>query len=227
MADTFEITVFYEVDGVACKGETIITSVKEQAMKRIHGDETAETKAVCVAMLNYGANVQDYFNHSDAEASYLANSELTEEQKKLPTFAELNLTGEVVMPDGDLKPATKGLNAKDKINVQFAVMNKDMSGYEVRYTIDGVEQPVITSDKFMNLTAGSNTFSGPTIAMTPRQMRSEIAIGFYDAETGEKVYGDIICSVEALAKANEGKATEQLTIAMMVYGDAAEARFGK
>lgn len=42
----------------------------------------------------------------------------------------------------------------------------------------------------MNLTADSNTLSGPTIAVTSRQMRSKIAIGFYDAQTGEKVYGD-------------------------------------
>ena len=86
---------------------------------------------------------------------------------------------------------------------------------------------MITADKFLTNTLSGNTYTGPTIAMTPRQMRSEIVIGFYDAVTGEKVYGDIICSVEAFAKGNEGKATEKLTIAMMVYGDAAEARFGK
>ena len=126
-----------------------------------------------------------------------------------------------------MRPATQGLNAKDKINLQFAVLNKDMSGYEVRYTIDGVEQPVIPSSEFITNVSGSYTLTGPSIAMTPLQMRSEVRIAFYDVATGEKVYGDIVCSVEALAKNNAGKATEALTIAMMVYGDAAAAQFGK
>ena len=120
---------------------------------------------------------------------------------------------------------TKGLNAKDKINLQFAVLNKDLSGYEVRYTIDGVEQPAIPSSEFVTTVSGSYKLTGPSIAMTPLQMRSEVRIAFHDAVTGEKVYGDIICSVAALAMANQGKSTEALTIAMMVYGDAAVAQF--
>ena len=223
MSDEFVVTVYYEVDGVVYQGSTVTTSVKAQAMKRINANNSA--KALCIAMVNYGAQVQDYFNHSDAEASYLANSELTEEQKALPTFESLNLTGEITMPDGTLKPSTKGLNAKDKINLQFAVKNVDLSGYEVRYTIDDGDPITIPSSEFVTLTAGSNTYTGPTIAMTPLQMRSEVKIAFYDVETGEKAYGDIICSVEAFAKSNQGKATENLTIAMMVYGDAAKNMF--
>ena len=226
MSDEFTVTVYFEKDGIVYQGQTVTTSIREQAMNRINaGTTTDKIRALCVGMLNYGAAVQDYFNHSDAEMSYLANYELTTEQKTLPQFSELALSGDITIPDGLLKPESKGLSAREKINLQFAIKNKDLSSYEVRYTIGGVEQEPIQSDDFMVQTAGNAVYSGPSIAMTPMNMRSEVVLGFYDVETGERVYGDIICSVAAFAKGNEGKPTEQLTIALMVYGDAAAAQF--
>ena len=224
MADTYEVTVFWEADGVTYQGATTTTSIKAQAMSRINKNQNYD---LCIAMLNYGASVQDTFNHNDADASYLANYDLTAEQKALPTFDELTLTEQIVIPEGDLKPATKGLSAKDKIILQFAVKNKDLSGCEVRYTLDGGNEIVIPYSEFMSMTAGGSTYTGPKFALTPRQMRSEIKLAFHNAATGEKVYGDIICSVAAFAKDHKGKTTESVIIAMMVYGDAALAAFGK
>ena len=220
MSDEITVTVFYEYQGVTYQGETRTTSVRAQCMQRIN--DNTDAKAVCIAMLNYGAAVQDVKNHEDAQPEYLANYYLTEEQKIMPSFEELNITGTKTIPSGSLKPSA-GLSLGDKVKMEFAVRNTDMSGYEVRYSVNGVEQDPITSDKFVTVTAGSVTLCGPSISVAPLNMRTEYRLAFHDAETGEKVYGDIICSVAAFAASHENTVNKPIVIAMMAYGDAVVA----
>ena len=57
----------------------------------------------------------------------------------------------------------------------------------------------------------------------PSQMRSEFVIGFYDKLTGEKLSGDIKCSIEGCAKTMVGGTYGEIVLAMMQYSDAVVA----
>ena len=215
MTDEITITVFYEVEGVTYQGQTITTSVKAKAMEQIQ--KNSATKDICIAMLNYGAAVQVAFNHCSANESSLANYDLTAEQKVVPS---VEFGGEVVLPDGALKPATKSLSFGAKVLIQFPIKIADFSGYEVRYTIEGVDGEFIVPDEDIRV---QGSFRGPSIAAKPLYMRSAYTIAIYDKATGEKVYGDIVCSIADLAKAHENKTYHNVASAMLAYGDAVDA----
>ena len=220
MSDEVTATVYYTVGGVTYVGESRTTSVRDQAMTRINTTSTSssvvKTRGVCVAMLNYGAAVQTAFNHCSSNAEYLANYYLTADQKALP---EVEFGGSVTLPSGSLKPARGALSFGAKVMMQFPIKNADLSNYVVRYSIDGGAEITVPKEDIM--TQGS--YVGPSIAAKPLYMRSEYRIAIYDATTGEKVYGDIVCSISALAAAHEGGAYHNVAVTMMAYGDAVAA----
>ena len=220
MSDEVTVTVYYTVGGVTYVGESRTTSVRDQAMTRINTTSTSSSavknRNVCVAMLNYGAAVQTAFNHCSSNAEYLANYYLTADQKALP---EAEFGGSVTLPSGSLKPARGALSFGAKVMMQFPIKNADLSNYVVRYSIDGGAEITVPKEDIM--TQGS--YVGPSIAAKPLYMRSEYRIAIYDATTGEKVYGDIVCSISALAAAHEGGVYHNVAVTMMAYGDAVAA----
>jgi len=213
MSDTIVITAYYEYDGVTYQGESRTTSVRDQAMERINsGSYDANTKAVCVTMLNYGAEVQLAFDHYINEED-LANYYLTETQKKIP---DVEFTGIVTMPDGAFKPMQSSLSLGDKVTLSFPIRVNDMSGYEVRYAIDGGNEITVPAGDISDL----GSVCALTIAAKPLYMRSEYRISIYSVETGLKVYGDIVCNISAVAQAHENSTYHNVVATMLAYGDA-------
>ena len=58
----------------------------------------------------------------------------------------------------------------------------------------------------------------------PKEIRKNFTIGIYNA-AGERVYGDMICSVQAFSTGHKGKDTENIVVALMCYSDAVSAQF--
>ena len=170
-------------------------------------------------MLNYGAAVQTTFNHCNEEASYLANYDLDESQKGIPEV-EFGNAGNIVLPAGSWKPARGALSFGAKVLMQFPIQNADFSDYEVRYTIEGVDGEFIVPDEDIRV---QGSFRGPSIAAKPLYMRSQYTIAIYNKTTGEKVYGDILCSIADLAASHQGTANHNVAATMLVYGDAVAA----
>lgn len=222
MSDVYEITPYYVKDGITYRGATNTTSVKAEAMKKLNDTKTDDkTKALCVAMLNYGAGAQKNFGYS---LTNLANSELSDAQKVLPAFDDLNLRKTNTIPTEPFKPASSGLSLGDVVYMQFLVpMEYVGEGYELCYQIAGEKEPV-TVPAF---TFGTyeDRYRVIEIPIKAKNVRSSIAIGLFDAQ-GKRVYGYMICSVEAFATAKKGTSTETLVAALMAYGDAAKAVFG-
>ena len=194
-------------------------------MNRIEANDAS--KAICIAMLNYGAAVQDAFNHCDSKAEYLANADLAAELKTIPEV-EFGNYENVIIPEGDLKPFRDSLNMQAKVVMQFPIKISDFSNYEVRYTINGGDEITLSAETDITTTvAGSTTFKVPNIAITALNFRSEYRISIYDKTTGEKVYGDIVCSVADIAAKYENDPVYHNVVAtMLAYGDAVTALYG-
>ena len=117
------------------------------------------------------------------------------------------------------------LNLGSVVKLTLPVAKASLSGYdvEVRYTINGEEQEPIPASAFND----SGDFVAPVFSIKPSQMRSEFVIAFYDKTTGEKLSGDIKCSVEGCAKGMVGKTYNDIVLAMMQYSDAVVALSSK
>lgn len=214
MSDVFTVTPYYEVNGVTYKGESVTSSVKEQAMTRINKNNAA--KDICIAMLNYGAAAQEQFKYA---IKHLANSDLTNAQKEIGTFEDANISGQNTYPAAG-KPPVEGLSLGEVVNLQFGFKKTalDLTGCEVRYSIDGVPQEPVT--KF----TASGSYLVASIPVKPYDVRKDFTVNIYDAN-GALVYGEMIYSVEAFATTHKGKTTENIVIALMAYGDAVDAYF--
>jgi hypothetical protein len=220
MGDVFEITPYYVVDGVTYRGVSTVTTVKDQAMATYNKASTTDAdKAVCVAMLNYGAEAQKYFKYN---LGNLANSELAEDLKVLPAFEDLNLVKENNIPTVPFKPAQSGLALSEVVYMQFMVSKKKVDAAGTMSYKIGNEEPVEIAIADLELYAGS--YYVISIALKAKYVRSDIQINL--PVTDGSTY-TMTCCVEAFAKTYAGEETENLVNALMVYGDAAEARFGK
>jgi hypothetical protein len=165
-------------------------------------------------MLNYGAEAQKNFGYN---VDNLANDQLSEAQKAIPAFKDLNLVKTNNIPTTPIKPASSGLNLGDVVYMQFlfAKNSVDANGKLV-YQIAGEEAVEIAVS---DLEIYSNNYYLINIPIKAKYVRTDIAISF----TTENY--TMSCSVEGFAPKYEGKATETLVAALMAYGDAADVMF--
>lgn len=92
IADTFTVQAYAKVGEETYYSEKITRSMADWVMLEYNNPKTdAHQKAVCAALLNYGAAAQKYFNHN---VDHLANAGLPEEAKTVDStiqyFAKLD-----------------------------------------------------------------------------------------------------------------------------------------
>ena len=219
MADVYEITPYYVVDGKTYCGVTKTASVMEEAMKKVNDtntdDKTENTRKLCIAMLNYGAEAQKNFQYN---LDNLANSQLTAEQQVLPAFDSLNLVNTNNIPTTPIKIPRSGLSLGDVVYMEFLVSQKkvDASGV-ITYKIGeeaAVEVPVSELEIL-------STYYVISIPIKAKYVRTDIVISF---ETVSGAY-EMTCSVASFAASYAGEPQENLVASLIAYGDAADVLF--
>lgn len=122
MGDDLFVRVYVRTkDGQYWVGEVVTYSPKTYAYSRIEKSDSAEMKALCVALLNYGAEAQKFFGYKTDD---LMNKDLTAAQKalvetyrtsllKLPTAADSGKVGAFA------KSATDGFGQNKTASVSF------------------------------------------------------------------------------------------------------------
>jgi hypothetical protein len=122
LADDIVMRVYVKLaDGSYVYSKQITYSPKIYAMNRLQNSDSEEMKALCVALLNYGAAAQKYFGY---KTDALMNADLTEEQLKLAKAYSADMVATAEKPDAAKAGAfaqTQGFSAK------FATVS--MEGY--------------------------------------------------------------------------------------------------
>jgi hypothetical protein len=97
LGDDIYMAVYAEMeDGSYVYSDVISYSPKQYAMSRLENSDNENLKALCVAMLNYGAAAQKFFGY---KTETLMNADLTDEQQALVAGYDANLFAGAVAAD--------------------------------------------------------------------------------------------------------------------------------
>ncbi len=202
-------------------------SMKEYCMNMLNkpeyaGDEWAEFRALLVAILNYGAESQKYFE-AETDSSKLANADLNETQKGYLTNQDMSTaTGVVSSPvqgtaDANYtwKGATLGLYDYIRVRLKFTVA--DIESAQIK-----IGDKVYTKADF--LSAGGGAYYLYTDGIVPTNFATPITAIFWDgaAQVGQSVQ----YSVNTYVSYVNGLGTNEVTPivqAIYNYGMAASA----
>ena len=215
MADKITLTVYAEKDGKQYCSEPYTCTVEGLAIEKIKTTTNEKLKRTFVDMLNYGAAVQTRFGHN---AGNLANKNLGElSALGTQTDAVLSKTNSVV-DNGTIDVLQVNPSMQARVEVQFIYIG-DVSKYEVRYTVDGVEQEPIPYSEFMDF----YSYKVARVPIKAANMRSDCVISLYDPATGEAVSNIYHCSIEGYALEKATSDMADVYKAMMKYGDSVAA----
>jgi hypothetical protein len=220
-------------------------SPKQYAMSRLENSDNPKMKALCVAMLNFGAAAQRYFGY---KTDALMNAELTAEQKALASDYSADLFAGAVKADGAKIGAfakTDGFAARSAsvsfegafaINYYFAPnakMNGDMTFYywsaEDYANADVLTAENATGTSVMELTDNGSYWANITgIAAKQLDETFYVAAVYADADGNTYCTGVIAYSLSTYCMKNavEGNAMKELVEATAVYGYHASVYFG-
>lgn len=170
LGDTLYFKIYIKLsDGSYVYSSMFSTSAKAYALDRIANSSNQKMRALCVAMLNYGAAAQTHFNY---KAYDLMNASLTAEQKSLVTGYNANMVATLTTVSG----------AK---SVKFPY-----SGFKSRYpsvSFDGIFSinyyftPSYTMDGDMTLYYWDlNTYANCTV-LTPENATGSVIMDATDA----------------------------------------------
>jgi hypothetical protein len=225
--------------------DVVTYSPKQYAMSRLENSTNADMKALCVAMLNYGAAAQQYFGY---KTDALMNAELTAEQKALASDYSADLFAGAVKADGAkigaftktdgfaTRSASVSFDGAFAINYYFAPnakMNGDMTFYywsaEDYANADVLTAENATGTSVMELTDNGSYWANITgIAAKQLDETFYVAAVYADADGNTYCTGVIAYSLSTYCMKNavEGNAMKQLAEATAVYGYHASVYFG-
>lgn len=199
MGDDLFVRVYVRTkDGQYWVGEIVTYSPKTYAYSRIEKSDSEEMKALCVALLNYGAEAQKYFAEtSDYTYTELMNADLTAAQQalvetyrtsllKLPTAADSGKVGafDKSATDGfGSKAATVSFDGALALNYYFPIADD--------IEVDGDVTFYYWSEEAYNnaetLTAGNATSTTSMVLAPDGRYWAQVG-GFAAKEMDETVY---------------------------------------
>lgn len=140
MGDTLYFKIYVkQADGTYLYSDILGYSAKTYAYNRLEKSSSEELKALCVAMLNYGAAAQEAFGY---KTDSLMNADLTTEQKALVKSYDASMMDAVVSAD-----STK-TTAFPKNESAFTGMSSTVS-FEGAFSINYYFTPAHTVDDYM------------------------------------------------------------------------------
>ena len=221
-------------------------SPKKYAYNMLGKDSTsANQKALCVAMLNYGAAAQEYFGYN---TDSLMNADLTDEQKALAVSYDASLfTGAVAADSGKIgvftktetgfssRSATVSFEGAFAINYYFTP-NESVDGSVTFYYWDAADYAAASSLTASNATGKIimvKNADGPYWAqisgIAAKQLDDTYYVaGFYTSNTEIRCTGVIAYSLSKYCMNNavDGNTMRELASAAAMYGYHAKVYFG-
>ena len=219
-------------------------SPKKYSMNMLGKTSTSDKqKALCVAMLNYGAAAQEYFGYN---TDSLMNAELTAQQQALVAAYDKTLfTGAVAADPNKIGAfaATSGFSKKSAtvsfesafcVNYYFtpnATVNGDMTLYIwMPEAYAAAETLTADNAETMTMVAGSNgSYWGQVIGIAPRNLDDTYYVaGVYTDESGNTCCTGVIAyslSRYCISKAVDGNEMQELASAAAMYGYYAKQYF--
>ena len=228
--------LFYNGEGEDHMSSSLTYSVKQYAMNMLEQTEDDALKTLLVDMLNYGAEAQKYFG---VNVEQLANAELSEAQRANATAAEPTLENQKAwISEKSAKVWFDGCSLSLERNVAINYyLDLSACGLPAKELIleltwketDGSQHTtVIDGASFEARQFGDKTrYVAVLDELNAAQMRTEVS-AVVRRKTNQSCISDTMrYSIVAYAqsKGTKDPALRTLLLAMMKYGDAAEAYF--
>ena len=227
--------LFYNDQGTDHMSNALTYSVKQYAMNMLAKTDDDALKTLLVDMLNYGAEAQLYFG---VNADMLVNADLSEEQLAYATSAEPTLENQKALVSRDgakvwFEGCSLSLERNVTINYYLDLSTCGLSAGELILEVtwkeaDGSEATaVIDGSDFESRQYGGRTLDGAVLdKLNAAQMRTVVS-AVVRTKADQKCVSDTMrYSIESYAQSKgNNPALASLLLAMMKYGDAAEAYF--
>ena len=235
MNDDIEAVFRMTKDGKEYYSKTDVYSVAEYAYGKLNStkeSDTDELKAICANLLRYGALAQTQFgyrtdtlvdaNMTDAHKSYLtdlATVEMKDYRKQI---------NDLTSPTVPWKSTTLELGNKVImcLIVNLANYTGDPSELTMRLTFTDNNGAVITEERPLELyNPDALTYAVSYDGLRATEMRSIVSAAIYNGDT--RVSKTVEYSIESYGARSSDTAMQTLCLAMLAYGDAANAFFSK
>ncbi len=226
MNDTITMKMYATYEGVEYCAE-MTTSVAAYCYKTFEtSSSNLKLMAVIADLLNFGAAHQTYTGYNTAN---LVNATMTEDQKAYASSYDLGLVNNLNAQYSVLEGATASfagamVSLTEKVEVQFYVSVKDLSGVTLKIVCDGTTF-TLKEDQFV---AYGNFYIVTFTGLQAKQLRSLMYATLY--RDGVAISNTLQYSVESYAFANinaTDKKLVELLKTMMYYGDSANNYFKK
>ena len=232
-------------DGTYVYSSLLTTSPKKYAMNKINDSDDPELKALCVALLNYGAAAQNYFGYKPYS---LANADLTEEQKALvqeydpamvadvPALEAEKIQNFVRDPEGfSLLGASVNFGSAYAINFYFAPA-KEVDGemtlhYWSPYYVGGLDKLTVeNSTGYMSMVWREGAYWGDLSGLSARMINLPgYMAAVYESDGVTYTTGILPISVgmycKSVAEQSAGSEARELAQYTAVYGYYADIYF--
>ena len=210
MGDTVYMKVYLKLaDGTYIYSELLNYSAKVYAANMLDNEKTdASIKALCVAMLNYGAAAQDYFGYKTDD---LMNADLTDEQKALVSgynedmIPALNSAETDIVCNGGFKSMTASVNFGGALGINYIFKPaKAMDGEMKLYVWTSADEALSFENASQVLTTEERAgkYTARVGAIAARNAGETIYVcGVYESDGVQYSTGVLAYSVSAYCKA--------------------------
>jgi len=237
MTDNIRAVAYGVKDGVIYTGSCVENwTVKQAALSRldtyypyINYTQYAQYKALCIMivdMLNYGTEAQNNFSYA---TDRLANDGLASKYAALATTTDPvieDTSSTVSTGSTTIKVYRLSLGVESSVQLQVRFQMNTATAYqncEVHYTLNGREYVVDGND--LSIASGAWYPLLVVNEVASAEMRLPVEITVYSKSTGNPISPTFVYSVESAAYSRLGTAVEPLVLALMRFGDSADAYF--
>lgn len=236
LGDTIYFMIYARLaDGSYVYSALLTTSPKQYAMNQIRTSPDPSQVALCVSMLNYGAEAQKYFNY---KTDQLMNAELTQEQRAMVADYSPNMVDAVDQPDPSKagpytnsggfskKYPSVSLSSAFGINYYFTPSNDPDTIPKIFYwdeeTYNSVDILRPTNATGMIEMTGDTVFTGSVEGIAAKNLADTIYVAAgYMYEGKSYCTGVLAYSIGAFCSTRAGTAgaeDQPLAAAIAVYG---------
>ena len=243
LGDDIYMRVYARTENAIVYSDVTKYSPRQYALSRLEKSRNENMKALCVAMLNYGAAAQEYFGYKTEE---LMNASLTAQQQALVSAYSADLFAGAVAADANKIGSfakTEGFSSKSAsvsfegafaINYYFGASAEVAGDMTFCYwtAADYAKADVLTADNATGTFAMQKQPGGAYWAQIDGIAAKELDDTFYvtavytDAEGNTHCTGIIAYSVSHYCMNNANGAMGDLAQATAIYGYHARAYFG-
>jgi hypothetical protein len=216
-------------------------SPKTYAYNMLGKASTSEKqKALCVAMLNYGAAAQEYFSYNNES---LMNAEMTDAQKALavnysadlfvgPVAADSSKTGNFGTAAKGFSNRTATVSFEGALAINFYMTPANAADNMILYvwdpdTYQSADSLTAENAKVLPMTENNGVYFAQVVGIAPKRLDDTyyVAAVYTDADGSEYCSGVIAYSLSKYCLNNDSGNMAQLAQATAMYGYYADQYF--